>query len=62
MKCPSSGKEIHWSYGEAMAHLRSLRERTEYQYQGEVYPCDGCGGWHVGRLKRSAHRNKYKRK
>jgi hypothetical protein len=25
----------------------------------DAYPCCDCHGWHVGRLKKNAHLNKY---
>ena len=58
MKCPKSGKQIHLSAGKACAQLRSLQE---HGYEGEAYFCKYCSGWHVGRLKKNAHRNKYKK-
>jgi hypothetical protein len=47
---------IHLSRGKAEAHLRSLKDG----YTGRVYPCEHCGGWHVGREKKNAHKDKYK--
>jgi hypothetical protein len=58
MTCQSTKKEMHLSRGKAEAHLRNLQER--YNYIGVVYPCEYCGGWHVGREKDSVHVNKYK--
>lgn len=57
MRCPT-GKHINASSGAAEAQLRSILKR-EPEYSGHVYPCSCCRGWHVGRLKRNAHRNKY---
>jgi hypothetical protein len=56
MLCPQSKKVIHLSRGKAEAHLRSLKDG----YTGRVYPCEHCGGWHVGREKKNAHKDKYK--
>lgn len=58
MKCIPTGKEVHQSEGKAKAHLRHLQKNGEYQ-KGRVYPCLFCGGWHVGREKENAHKNKY---
>jgi hypothetical protein len=57
MQCPS-GKHRHPSKGAAEAHLRSLL-RVEPEYRGHVYPCIECREWHVGRLKKNAHVNKF---
>jgi hypothetical protein len=57
-KCHRTGKVIHASRGKADAHLRNLVARTGYV--GESYPCLFCHGWHVGRQKKSAHKNKYR--
>jgi len=56
--CPQGGKRIHYSEGMARAQLRSLQKRKP-EYNGRVYPCVACRGFHVGRLKEKAHRNKY---
>lgn len=57
--CPT-GKQVHYSRGKADAHLRQLKRNGEYS--GRVYPCIQCGGFHVGREKRSSHKSKYQRK
>jgi hypothetical protein len=56
--CAKSGKHGHPSQGKAEAQLRNLKELNEYE--GVVYACESCKGWHVGRLKQKAHKNKYK--
>ena len=56
--CPS-GKVSHPSRGKAEAALRSLVTARE-GYAGRVYLCIFCEGWHVGRLKKNAHVNKYR--
>jgi hypothetical protein len=56
-RCPSR-KQRHPSRGLAEAHLRSLVRNRE-GYDGRVYPCEECCGWHVGRAKKSARRSKY---
>lgn len=57
-KCLGSNKVIFFSEGKAGAALRSLREKGVYS--GKVYPCPCCNGYHIGREKKNAHRNKYK--
>ena len=56
--CFKTGKHSHPSRSKADAHLRGLRERMGYE--GSVYTCQYCEGWHVGRAKQTAHKNKYK--
>ncbi len=55
--CPQTGKHFHASRGEAIAQQRSLTDR-EGEHR-EPYCCEFCGGWHVGRQKKRAHRSKY---
>lgn len=55
-RCPT-GKVSH-SRGMAEAQLRSIH-RMNPDYNGHVYPCVQCQGWHVGRAKKFAHKNKY---
>ena len=55
-RCPT-GKVSH-SRGMAEAQLRSIH-RMNPDYNGHVYPCERCAGWHVGRAKKFAHKNKY---
>lgn len=52
-----TGKQRHASQGAAAAHLRGLRRKNAYV--GRVYPCLQCAGWHVGREKQRAHKNKF---
>jgi len=56
VKCKETGKECH-SRGEAAAHLLHLVEKNGYN--GGIYPCVYCNKYHVGRLKKRAHVNKY---
>ena len=56
MICEESGKQIQ-TKGKADAQLRSLKKLNDYE--GEVYPCEYCKGYHVGRKKKWAHKNKY---
>ena len=59
--CPETKKHWHASRGAARAHLRSLQAyRTDEGTRMSEYHCEFCGGWHVGRLKGEAHRDKYK--
>lgn len=55
--CHQTGKHSHKSSGAAEAQLRGLVQRKGYD--GHVYPCIYCQGWHVGRRKKNTHRNKY---
>ena len=57
--CAETGKVIKTSEGAAAAQLRSLQEYNGYP--GCVYPCIYCKGWHVGRAKKNAKKNKYHR-
>lgn len=52
-------KVSHPSRGAAEAHLRSLT-KLDTSYDGKVYPCIYCHGWHIGRAKKLLHKNKYK--
>lgn len=56
--CPENNKVIFLNKSKAGASLRSLKER--FDYKGGVFPCVCCGGYHVGRNKKKAHKNKYK--
>lgn len=56
--CEQTGKHIHSSRSEAIAHKRSLHERKEYNV--DIFHCEFCGAWHVGRPKAKAHKNKFK--
>jgi hypothetical protein len=56
--CPQEKKKINRTRGAAEAQLRSIQRMRE-GYEGKVYPCPYCRGWHVGRLKANAHQNKY---
>jgi len=58
MICAATKKRIHPNQGMAEASLRSLWKRRDYE--GHVYPCTSCQGWHIGRLKKGAHVNRYK--
>ncbi len=59
--CPASNNKVVHTKDGALAQLRSLLKRNP-DYPGDVYPCIHCQGYHVGRLKATAHRNKYKGK
>lgn len=41
------GKHPHKTRRKAMTHLR--RNRESHPYDGEVYYCQECAAWHVGR-------------
>ena len=47
MLCPATGKEVHLTKDKANSHLQALRKKLKYN--GEVYPCFHCKGYHVGR-------------
>jgi len=55
--CRITGKVRHPSRGKAQAALRSLKKRIEYS--GHTYPCIYCRGYHVGQLRKRAHRSRY---
>lgn len=44
--CPDTGKRCHERKRFAREALNKLRR--ERGYRGHVYPCPGCGAWHVG--------------
>lgn len=52
--CITTSKETH-TREKARSHLRGLRIRK--QYDGQVYRCRHCGGWHVGSRKGIPRRN-----
>jgi hypothetical protein len=58
--CMETGKIFHPSLGEAIAHQNAIKERCGNIV--EPYHCQHCGGWHVGRVKEKAHKNKYRDK
>lgn len=58
--CIKSGKISHQSKRKANAHLKSIEENSKNPYDGCSYPCIYCNGWHVGRFKKKAHKNKYR--
>jgi hypothetical protein len=58
MFCQKTGKQIHLSINKAQKHLIRLKEMKNYE--GKVYGCLYCGGWHIGRQKKNARKNKYK--
>lgn len=49
------GKMGHDTAGEARRHLSALKSKHGYQ-DGEVYRCEHCGRWHVGRRLHSSKR------
>ena len=57
LKRPVTHKHCHTSRGKALAHLRNLRQR--FDYEGRAYPCPYCSCWHVGRANKTEHKNKY---
>lgn len=58
MICEDAGKIIHNSKQKAHQHVWHLNE-TQGKYEGRPYRCTFCRGWHVGRAKENAHKNKY---
>ena len=58
MTCVKTGKQIHLSIKKAQKHLRRMREIWEV-YNGKIYACIHCGGWHIGRQRKKAKKNKY---
>lgn len=59
MQCPKSQKVVFLSKNKAEAALKSLQLRNDYT--GHIYPCVDCCGYHIGRDKKNAHKNKYKK-
>jgi len=57
-RCIESNKIIYFNKTKAMVALKSLQ--IKYDYSGKFYPCSYCCGFHVGREKEKAHKNKYK--
>ena len=58
-RCFDSHKKIiYFSKSKAEAALRSLQVKNDYQ--GCVYPCPCCNGFHLGRRKANVHVNKYR--
>ncbi len=57
--CRQTGKMSHASRGKAEAALRGLN-KIKPAYKGNIYPCIHCRGFHVGRARQGAHRNKYR--
>jgi hypothetical protein len=47
MICPSTGKEQHATYAEALAALMALKHAPF----GHVYDCDECGSYHVTKAR-----------
>lgn len=47
--CPTLGKVRHTTEAAASRQLRSLKKRKSYD--GEVFQCNSCLGWHVGKKK-----------
>jgi len=61
--CLETGKHRHKSRVAAQAHLRSAVEQNILEgvvVDRVVYSCKYCLGWHIGRQKKSAHKNKYR--
>lgn len=59
--CRVSGKQSHSTREEAQRHLKALRHKM-CKYDGEVYPCLSCRGFHVGRPRKGTHQNKYRQR
>lgn len=51
--CPRTGKLSHQTAQQARGQLISLKRRRR-GYNGRVYHCRHCGGYHVGRLSADA--------
>lgn len=56
--CRYTAKVIQPSRGAAEAQLRSLK-KIKPAYNGHVFPCIHCQGFHIGRKRQDAHKNKY---
>jgi hypothetical protein len=40
-------------------HHHKWQLQKNQPYDGYVYLCANCVAWHIGRLKKNAHRSKY---
>jgi len=47
--CPALNKVRHDTEGRARRSLRSLKKKK--RYDGTVFKCNSCFGWHVGKNK-----------
>lgn len=47
LKCHVTGKIIHYTKSKAEKALQDFKTRVEYD--GRVYYCEHCSGWHYGR-------------
>lgn len=56
MICEITGKLVHVTRKKAENHRLHLK--TENGYRGEVYRCEHCRGFHVGRNKKTRKRKK----
>lgn len=56
--CVETGKISHPSRGKAEAALRAIKKQKE-EYQGHVYPCIYCQGFHFGRNQVGIHQSKF---
>lgn len=56
--CDKTGKEGLLSRSNAKERLRHLKARSEGYSSGEVYLCESCGLWHVGRAKIYTNKNR----
>lgn len=51
VRCESTGKLRYGSQTKAHVHCHRIAKSNKQhgdRYPVHVYPCDGCGGWHVG--------------
>jgi hypothetical protein len=46
-RCPKSGKRRFASYGDALAALIALEERSPREGVRSAYQCEVCGDWHI---------------
>lgn len=56
MKCWRTGKHRHGHSAKAAAQLKSIA-RVDHGYDGEVYLCEFCHDWHVGRKGKRPRRS-----
>ncbi len=48
--CPRQGKQVHLTKGKAAKCLQGLKRRGGYE--GTIFRCGTCNGWHIGRVLR----------
>jgi hypothetical protein len=60
VRCMETKKITYFAKAKAEASLRTLILKNP-DYNGRVFPCPCCQGWHIGRPRKNEHQNKYRR-